>query len=213
MSNNNEIEKEPLVEVEGSLVDEVQETDVLEAVDTDDLEALKAELASVKERLVIAEKKAEENYELALRTKAEADNIKRRTESDVNNARKFSIEKFAQELLPVMDSLELGLVAVNEENATVEKFREGSEMTVKMFLTAIEKFGVKVIDPEGEKFNPDFHQAMSMLPSADLPPNTVMNVFQKGYTLQGRLMRPAMVIVSKAEEAAPPESPSIDETV
>lgn len=212
MSNNNDIEKEPQVDVKESTVDEVLDVEVLEAVEADDVDALKAELASVKELLVAAEKKAEESYELALRTKAEADNIKRRTESDVSNARKFSIEKFAQELLPVMDSLQMGLAAVTEENATVEKFREGSEMTVKMFLTAIEKFGVEVVDPEGEKFNPDFHQAMSMLPSEDLAPNTVMNVFQKGYTLQGRLMRPAMVIVSKAAEA-PPESPTIDETV
>ncbi len=201
MSNNKDIDNEIL------------DVEVLETVEADNVvDALKAELASVKELLAAAEKKAEENYELALRTKAEADNIKRRTDSDVSNARKFSIEKFAQELLPVMDSLQLGLVAVNEENATVEKFREGSEMTVKMFLTAIEKFGVEVVDPEGEKFNPDFHQAMSMLPSDDLAPNTVMNVFQKGYTLQGRLMRPAMVIVSKATEASP-KSSTIDETV
>lgn len=211
MNTNNEVEKEVEVEVEGSLVDEVVESEVLEAVDSDDVNVLKAEIEALKTSLVATEKKAEENYNLALRTKAEADNIRRRTESDVSNARKFGVEKFAQEILPVIDSMELGLVAAADENATVEKFREGSEMAIKMFLTAAGKFGVEVVNPEGEKFNPEFHQAMSMQPSKELEPNTVMNVFQKGYTLQGRLMRPAMVIVSKAVEV-PPTSPSIDET-
>jgi len=212
MSKNNDIEKEPEAEVEGSLVDEATDHDVMDAIDSDDISVLKAEIVALKESLEVEEKKASESYELALRTKAEADNIKRRMENDVSNARKFGVEKFANEMLPVIDSLEMGLAAASDENASVEKFREGSEMTIKMFMSAVEKFGVKVVDPQGEKFNPDFHQAMSMQESADVAPNTVLNVFQKGYTLQGRLMRPAMVIVSKAAET-PPENTSIDETV
>jgi len=212
MSKNNDIEKEPEAEVEGSIVDEVTEHDVIDAIDSDDINVLKAEIVALKESLEIEEKKASENYELALRTKAEADNIKRRMENDVSSARKFGVEKFANEMLPVIDSLEMGLAAASDENASVEKFREGSEMTIKMFMSAVEKFGVKAVDPQGEKFNPEFHQAMSMQESADVAPNTVLNVFQKGYTLQGRLMRPAMVIVSKAAET-PPENTSIDETV
>lgn len=212
MSNNNDIENELETEVEGSLVDEVTEHEVLDAIDSDNINVLKAEIAALKTSLENEEKKAAENYELALRTKAEADNIKRRMENDVSNARKFGIEKFAQELLPVVDSLELGLAATADDNASVEKFREGSEMTIKMFMAAVQKFGVEVVDPQGEKFNPELHQAMSMQESADAEPNTVITVFQKGYTLQGRLMRPAMVIVSKAP-ATPPETPTIDETV
>jgi len=212
MSKNNDIEKEPEAEVEGALVDEAMDHDVMDAIDSDDISVLKAEITALKESLEVEEKKASENYELALRTKAEADNIKRRMENDVSNARKFGVEKFANEMLPVIDSLEMGLAAASDENASVEKFREGSEMTIKMFMSAVEKFGVKVVDPQGEKFNPEFHQAMSMQESADVAPNTVLNVFQKGYTLQGRLMRPAMVIVSKAAET-PPENTSIDETV
>ena len=212
MSNNNEIDKEPEVEIEGNLADEALETDVLEAVDSNDVDVLKAEILALKADLAAEEKKASDNYELALRTKAEADNVKRRVENDVSNARKFGVEKFANEMLPVLDSLEMGLAAAADENASVEKFREGSEITIKMFMSAVEKFGVKVVDPQGEKFNPEFHQAMSMQENADVEPNTVLTVFQKGYTLQGRLMRPAMVIVSKAAEK-PPENTSIDETV
>ncbi|HFE39248.1 MAG TPA: nucleotide exchange factor GrpE [Gammaproteobacteria bacterium] len=212
MTSNSELENEPEVEVEGSLVDEVPEKDVLDASDSENIDVLRAEIEALKKTLSAAEQKAEENYELALRTKAEADNIKRRMENEVSNARKYGIEKFVQELLPVADSLELGLEALNDSGASIEKFREGSEMTKKMFFTAVRKFGVEVVDPVGEKFDPEFHQAMSMQQSADVEPNTVLNVFQKGYTLQGRLMRPAMVIVSQAVEA-PPEKPSIDETV
>jgi molecular chaperone GrpE len=210
MSNNNDLENES--EVEASVVDDTADHDVLDAIDSDDIAVLKAEISALRETLAIEEKKAEDNYQLALRTKAEADNIKRRSENDVSNARKFGIEKFANEMLPVIDSLEMGLAAASDENASVEKFREGTEMTIKMFMSAVEKFGVAVVDPQGEKFDPEFHQAMSMQESADVAPNTVLNVFQKGYTLAGRLMRPAMVIVSKAGEA-PPEKPSIDETV
>ena len=212
MSNNNEIDNESEVEVEGSIVEDTDKTEVLDAVDSDDIDVLKAEIVALRADLEAEEKKASANYELALRTKAEADNVKRRVENDVANARKFGVEKFANEMLPVIDSLEMGIAASAEENASVEKFREGSEMTIKMFMSAVDRFGVKVVDPQGEKFNPEFHQAMSMLESADVEPNTVINVFQKGYTLQGRLMRPAMVVVSKAA-AKPPENTSIDETV
>jgi len=211
MSNNNDLANESEEVLEGSVAEANEEHEVLDASDSDDPALLKAEIKSLRELLEAAEKKAEINYELALRTKAEADNIKRRSENDVSNARKFGIEKFAQELLPIIDSLEMGLAAASHDNASVEKFREGSEMTIKMFLSAIEKNGVKAVDPQGEKFNPDLHQAMSMQENPDVEPNTVLTVFQKGYTLQGRLMRPAMVIVSKGGQV-PPEKPSIDET-
>jgi len=174
-------------------------------------EQLMLEFEQLKEAVEKAEQKANDNYELALRAKADAENTKRRLEKDVANAHKFGIEKFAQELLPVIDSLEMGLAALADDGATIEKFKEGSEMTHKMFISAVEKSGVEVVNPIGEKFSPDLHQAMSMQENAEVEPNTVLTVVQKGYTISGRLMRPAMVIVSKASEK--PKDNQIDETV
>jgi molecular chaperone GrpE len=182
-----------------------------EQAETHSTSELKPTVESLQEALAKSEEKAKENYDLALRTKAEAENIKRRAEKDVASAHKYALEKFVNELLPVVDSMELGLAAALEENVDISKIREGSELTLKMMFAAIEKFDIKPIDPEGEKFNPEFHQAMTMQESAEVEPNTVMNVIQKGYTLSGRLVRPAMVVVSKA--ATPPEdSKKIDET-
>ncbi|MDX1812222.1 MAG: nucleotide exchange factor GrpE [Gammaproteobacteria bacterium] len=168
------------------------------------------EIERLKEEVAALELKASENHDLALRAKAEAENTRRRVEKDVANAHKFALEKFAQDLLPIIDSMEMGIGAATDENASVEKIREGSELTFKMFTSALEKHGIQPVDPQGEKFNPDLHQAMSMQENPDVPPNTVMAVMQKGYTLQGRLVRPAMVMVSKGG-APKPESGSIDE--
>ena len=154
-----------------------------------EVDILKAELAE-------AQSKAEENWDQLVRMKAEMENVRRRTERDLENAHKYALEKFAQELLPVIDSLEMGVAAAQDENADVAKLREGTEMTLKMFETAIEKFGIKSVHPEGENFNPEHHQAMSMIDSPEHDPNTVINVMQKGYLLNERLVRPAMVVVS-----------------
>lgn len=208
MSNNSDMQDTP---------DEKSNQDpdaqvIIEASESDDVNVLKAEIDALKAELDAADKKAQENYNLALRTKAETENARRRMENDISKARNFAIEKFAQELLPVVDSLEMGLAAANSEEANIEKFREGSEMLIKMFLTALDKSGVQVVDPEGEKFNPDLHQAMTMQENAELAPNTVMNVIQKGYTLNNRLLRPAMVVVSK-EASAPKTNGNVDEIV
>lgn len=174
-------------------------------------ESAEVTVESLQAALAEAQAKADENYDLALRTKAEAENIKRRAEKDVSSAHKFALEKFVNELVPVIDSMELGLAAVQSEESDVAKIREGSELTLRMMMSAVEKFGIEQVNPEGEKFNPEFHQAMTMQESAEVEPNTVMTVIQKGYTLSGRLVRPAMVVVSKA--ATPPEdTKNIDET-
>lgn len=149
------------------------------------------------ERLNSAEKKAEENWDLLLRTKAEMENLKRRTQIDLENAHKYGIEKFVSELLPVMDSMELGLAA---EEASAESLREGMSITLNMVKQMFEKFNIKMIDPANEKFNPELHQAMSAQPTDEVEPNTVIAVMQKGYLLNERLVRPAMVMVSKAAE-------------
>ncbi|ACL72059.1 nucleotide exchange factor GrpE [Thioalkalivibrio sulfidiphilus] len=146
-----------------------------------------------------AQAQAQEHFDKALRTQAEMENLRKRTARDVENARKFALEKFAGELLAVRDSLEMGLDAARGET-DVEKIREGTELTLKMLAQVMEKFGVEAVDPQGQRFDPDRHQAMSMQPNAELEPNTVMAVLQKGYLLNDRLLRPAMVVVSKAPE-------------
>jgi molecular chaperone GrpE len=152
---------------------------------------------AISEQLRLAEQKAEENWELLLRTKAEMDNLRRRTQKDLESAHKFALEKFVQELLPIMDSMELGLAS---ENVDAESLREGMQLTLNMLQNAFNKFRITAIDPLEQKFDPELHQAMSMQPSADLEPNTVMAVMQKGYTLNDRLVRPAMVMVSRGSD-------------
>lgn len=132
----------------------------------------------------------------ALRAAAEVQNVRRRAEQDVDKARKFALEKFVKELLPVVDSLEKALDAMGEEASEVH--REGVSMTLKLQLDTLGKFGVEAVEPHGEPFDPQYHEAMAMVPNPELEPNTVMDVMQKGYLLNGRLVRPAMVVVSQA---------------
>lgn len=147
-----------------------------------------------------ARAKADDHWDQLLRTKADMENLRRRAERDVESAHKYALERFAAELIPVKDSLELGLAAADTVNAADElgKLREGMTLTHKMLHAALEKFGIKEISPLGEKFNPGLHQAMSMQPTAEAEPNTVLKVFQKGYTLHDRVLRPAMVVVAQA---------------
>ncbi|PWC17660.1 nucleotide exchange factor GrpE [Brenneria corticis] len=135
-----------------------------------------------------------------LRARAEADNIRRRAEMDVEKAHKFAVEKFASEMLPVIDNLERALDTADKSNEALAPVIEGVELTLKSLLDAVRKFGIEVIEEVNVPFNPEVHQAMTMLESADHKPNHVMLVMQKGYTLNGRLLRPAMVAVSKAKE-------------
>ncbi|NRN29038.1 nucleotide exchange factor GrpE [Photorhabdus heterorhabditis] len=132
-----------------------------------------------------------------LRAKAEVENIRRRTEQDVEKAHKFALERFANELLPVIDNLERALDAVDRTNTEIVSMIEGIELTLKSFLGAVGKFGIEVVDDTDVPFNPEVHQAMTMMESDQHDPNHVMMVMQKGYTLNGRLLRPAMVAVSK----------------
>ena len=142
-------------------------------------------------------KQVEENRNLFLQARADVENIRKRAERDLQNAHKYALDKFVAELLPVKDSLEMGLAAI-DESADISKLREGTELTLKMLAAAVAKFGVSEINPHGEKFNPEWHEAMAMQPSSEAEPNTVMQVIQKGYRLNDRLVRPAMVIVAQA---------------
>lgn len=134
-----------------------------------------------------------------LRAKAEMENVRRRSELDVEKAHKFALEKFSGDLLPVIDNLERALELADKNNPELVAMIEGIELTLKSLLDAVRKYGIEVVGELNVPFNPDVHQAMSLMESADHQPNHVMMVMQKGYTLNGRLLRPAMVAVSKAK--------------
>ncbi|MFN3564943.1 MAG: nucleotide exchange factor GrpE [Burkholderiaceae bacterium] len=158
-----------------------------------------ASVSEVESELQAALAKANENYELFLRAKAEAENVRRRAQEDIAKAHKYAIESFAADLLPVMDSLEK---ALETDNATVESMRQGIELTLRQLKAAFEKSRLTAIDPKGEKFDPYRHQAISTVPAtAACPPNQVAAVFQKGWMIAERVLRPAMVAVARGEEA------------
>ncbi len=146
--------------------------------------------------------KADENWDRYLRAAAEADNVRKRAARDVENARKYALENFGRDLLAVKDSLEMGIQAA--DNANVEALLAGKEATLKLLATTLERFGIEELDPEGEPFDPELHEAMTMQPSEDMEPGSVLQVIQKGYSLNGRLLRPAMVVVA-AEPAPTPD--------
>ncbi len=151
------------------------------------------------EQLAEAQAKVKEYWDQIVRLNAEIDNNRKRAQRDVENAHKFAVKNFVESLLPIADSMELGLNAANVENVNIDSIKQGIEMTHDLFVKTMEKNGIQVIDPKGEKFDPDLHQAMSMVENDEVEPNTVIDVMQKGYTLNDRLIRPAMVVVSKAK--------------
>lgn len=153
---------------------------------------------SLAEQLRVAEQKAAEHHDAWLRAKAETENMRRRAQDDIAKASKFAADKFAQAMLPVKDSLEAALAT---DNATLESYKQGVELTLKQLIAAFQGANVTEVNPLGEKFDPNKHQAISAL-EADGEPNTVINVLQKGYLLHERVMRPALVIVSKAKSGA-----------
>lgn len=177
--------------------DETSNTaDAQETVANETAETVDAERPNLEKLLKDAELKSAEHHDAWLRAKADAENIRKRAQADVASAHKYAIESFSAELLAVMDSLDAALAV---ENATVENFKNGMELTQKQLATVFEKFNIKMIDPKGEKFDPHQHQAMCTVDS-DLQPNTVIQVMQKGYMLHDRVIRPALVSVSKAKD-------------
>lgn len=140
------------------------------------------------------EAKVAENWDKYLRAAAEVENVRKRAARDVENARRYALERFAGELLAVLDSLEMGLSV----DADAASLRAGSEATLRQLVAVLERFGVEVVDPQGEPFDPNMHEAMTMQPSDEVEPGSVLSVFQKGYALNGRLLRPARVVVATA---------------
>jgi len=191
----------PVIETEPELL--LADENVLEADDEEELQWLDAvpedprPPENLSAQLAGAFLKAEEYRDQSLRTLAEMENLRRRTEKEIGDVRKYAVEKFAREMLVVLDSLELGIQAAAGDSPDVSKLREGSELTLRQFLAVLEKFNVQPIEALGAKFDPTLHQAMTMEESDEVEPNTVVKVFQKGYTINERLLRPAMVVIAK----------------
>ncbi|WP_236191656.1 nucleotide exchange factor GrpE [Pseudomonas paraglycinae] len=183
-----------------------------QTVDTQNPEANQAPETSgddLATRVQVLEEQLAAAQDQSLRVAADLQNVRRRAEQDVEKAHKFALEKFAGDLLPIVDSLERGLELSSPDDESIRPMREGIELTLKMFHDTLTRYQLVAVSPQkGEPFNAVEHQAMAMQESADLEPNSILKVFQKGYQLNGRLLRPAMVVVSKAPA---PVSPSIDE--
>jgi len=162
--------------------------------------AEQARIAELEAQLEAAQQASLEERERAIRAVAEMENLRRRAAQDVEKAHKFALEKFAAELLPVLDNLERAIELADKENDTLKPMIEGVELTLKSMQSGVAKFGLVALDPTNQPFDPNAHQAMSMVPSADVAPNTVIAVMQKGYELNGRVIRPAMVMVSKSAD-------------
>lgn len=181
---------EPMSEDDVEVITEAEALGEAEAIVEDESIDYKAKFEQ-------AEAQAAESKEQALRAVAEVENLRKRQARELENAHKYALENFAKEVIGVWDSLELGINAAKGENASIEKLLEGSDLTLKMMNDVMGKFGVEQIDPDGQPFDADLHQAMSMVPRDDVPANTVVTVIQKGFSLNGRLIRPAMVMVSQ----------------
>jgi molecular chaperone GrpE len=170
-------------EIEAELVDEM-DAESAQQEQQSETEQLKAQVATANDQV--------------LRVQAEMQNVRRRAERDVENAHKYALDKFAADLLPVVDNLERALAAIDSADEGQKAVAEGLELTLKSFMDVLTRYKIEAIDPAGQPFDAELHQAVSMVPNPDLEHNTVMDVFQKGYSLNGRLVRPAMVVVSQA---------------
>ena len=176
--------QQPEVEVDEKLQAEVEldQAELAEEQAEAQIDELQQKLSTLGEQL--------------LREQAEMQNVRRRAQRDIESAHKYALEKFASELLSVVDNLERAIEAIDAEDEAQKAVAEGLELTLKTFIEVLGKYNVEAVDPEGQPFDADLHQAVSTVPNNDVEPNTVINVFQKGYTLNGRLIRPAMVVVS-----------------
>ncbi|WP_439101810.1 nucleotide exchange factor GrpE [Congregibacter sp.] len=194
-------DEEPLADAaEESVTDEQVSEGTEDAGDAPEGSAADSEL-SAEDQLEKLQEELGLARDQALRAQAEAQNAQRRADQDVEKARKYALERFCSELLPVVDNLERALDAINGDDPALSSIAEGVDLTLKSFVGALGKFQIEQVDPAGEPFDPQLHQAMSMIENPDAEPNTVLSVMQKGYTLNGRLVRPAMVMVSKAPAA------------
>lgn len=193
---NESVSNDPAINAETTEAND----DSVEVEESVEIETSSDIISALEDKLAAANATIEGQKEGVLRARAEMENAKRRAEAEVEKARKFALERFAGELLPVADNLERAIQVADGSNEAVKPLLEGVELTMKSFVSTIEKFGLVVIDPQGDTFNPELHQAMSMQESTDVAANTVIAVMQKGYQINGRLLRPAMVMVSRSPD-------------
>jgi molecular chaperone GrpE len=187
----------PDTEQEHKLATEAEEQAHLEDVVPEAVETSDDSNDSPEAQLLKAQETIKEYWDQILRMRAEIENNRKRAERDLENAHKYALKGFMENLVPVIDSMEMGQLAAAAENATLESIREGSELTMNMFAQVLERSGLQQIDPLGEKFDPERHQAISMVEMAGAESNSVVEVMQKGFLLNDRLIRPAMVVVAK----------------
>ncbi len=155
------------------------------------------QLQELKTQLLDAQKSAKENWNQLLRVKAEAENVKRRSTKDIENAHKYAIENFAKELLTIIDSMTIGLDSAKKDNANLTAVVEGMEIIIKSFNNTLNKFGIKKIDPKNETFNPQYHEAITMIESKNVDSQMIIEVMQAGFMINDRLLRPARVVIAK----------------
>ena len=201
MSEEKTTQPEQSTQAEESVIQTENAEQVTEQVEQDaadvSLESLQAQVVELNTALQMERAAAAEQKDSVLRAIADAENQKRRSVQEIEKARKFALEKLVGDLLPVLDNMERAVELADRDNETLKPMIEGVELTLKSFTDAVSRHGVVEINPQGEAFDPEKHQAMSMQENADFAPNTIMAVMQKGYELNGRLIRPAMVMVSK----------------
>jgi molecular chaperone GrpE len=194
-TDNHEEDNQPATEAQAEDASKEQANDGFEPAD----DFIADELSGMEQAVNAAEQELLQHRDAMLRMQAEMDNLRKRLIRDQERARKFALEGVMKDLLQVRDSLERAL-EITPENATVESLREGEELTLKLLSKVLGDHGLEMIDPQGEAFNPEWHEAVAMLPSADAPENTVLQVMQKGFRLHDRLIRPAMVVVAKSPD-------------
>ncbi|HIM58735.1 MAG TPA: nucleotide exchange factor GrpE [Gammaproteobacteria bacterium] len=184
-------------ELDNKMTKKQNQEETFEKIEDEDIEssAMPSPENDLQAQLEEAQQSVKDNWDKLLRSQAEMENLKRRNAKDLENAHKFALDGFVKALLEVKDSLTMGLKTAKEDSASVQSITEGLEMTDKVFLSTLEKFGVELLNPAGETFNPEFHEAVTMIPMPDKESNSVLEVVQHGFTLNGRLVRPAMVVV------------------
>ena len=178
-------------------INEKNEQSLLESKIPEQLVLEHPSYKQLEDKLTQAEQKSQENWDSCLRTKAELENLKRRTEREIANAHKYALEKFANEILVIVDNIERSLLAKADDHEKLKDFYDGIELTLKLFLETLQKFGITPINPAGEAFDPTLHMAVSTKEEANVQSNVILEVIQKGYLLKDRLLRPALVVVAK----------------
>ena len=194
--SENEVDSEKEQLIDNEKISNCKTSEEIADESSEKIEKKDESIDDMNAKLTILQDESKSNLDKAVRAQAEMENLRKRTVRDIENAHKYALEKFVQELLPVIDSLELGLSA-SAEVENVDDLRKGMDLTLEMIKKVMEKFGIAIIEAQGQKFNPELHEAVSTQEAGEYKPGEVIAVMQKGYTLNGRLIRPAMVVVAK----------------